>query len=243
MPERDAAAERVYEELRRRIVRWELPPGSAMREVELAAELDVSRTPIREALQRLKSNGLVVARGRRGVEVPAWDTAHLEEAYRMRADLEAWSAKRAAERLSTTEIGRLRVLADDMSRMAAEPEPDLEAIAAANVSFHEQVRQGASSERLLQMTNHVVHLPLLHRVFHLFTPNETATTLTEHHTMLRAFEARDPDWAESITRAHILAALHTLLRNVDDPERGEATAQALGRSLPEADSSEDVVGR
>lgn len=219
MSERDAAALRVYEELRRRIMSWELPPGSGLFEVELAAELEVSRTPVREALQRLRSKGLVVARGRRGVEVPTWEPHQLEEAYRLRADLEAWSAKRATERLTAATRQHLGKLADDMHRIWHDSaDPDLEEIAELNVEFHETVRECAGSERLHQMTSTVVHLPLLHRVFHVFTREETSRTLAEHHTILRAFEAGDADWAEAITRAHILAAMHALLRSWTDGE-------------------------
>jgi DNA-binding GntR family transcriptional regulator len=208
------AANRVYAELRRRILTWELAPGSALREVLLAAELEVSRTPVREALQRLRADGLVVARGRRGVEVPSWQPDQLDEVYRLRADLEAWSAKRAAERMGVRELDRLRGLADEMTALwRAGDERDLEAIAALNVDFHETIREAAGSDRLHHMTSMVVHLPLLHRVFHVFTVDETEATLAEHHTLIRAFEARDPDWAEAMARAHILAALHALMRS------------------------------
>ena len=230
MADQDAAADRVYQELRRRIVSWETPPGSALREVGLAEELRVSRTPVREALQRLKSDGLVVARGRRGLEVPRWDARHLEDSYRLRADLEAWSAKRAAQRLSLRDLEGLRELADEMTRIHNGDcgVAELETIADLNADFHETIRVCAGSERLHQMTSAVVHLPLLHRVFHVFTPAEVTMTLAEHHTILRAFEARDPDWAESISRAHILAALHALKRSMQDDEGGQPARSALG---------------
>lgn len=205
------AATRAYAELRQRIMTWQLPPGTRLREVELAAELNVSRTPVREALQRLRSDGLIAARGQRGNEVPRWAARELEDSYRMRANLEAWAARLATERLDRLDLPRLHGLADEMTELSRESEPDLNCIAELNIDFHHSISTAVGSERLNQMLSGVVHLPLLYRVFHTFTPAQVAMTLQEHHTILMALEARDADWAESITRAHILAALSSLI--------------------------------
>ncbi|TDD90603.1 GntR family transcriptional regulator [Saccharopolyspora karakumensis] len=96
MSEANPAATRVYDELRRQIMTWQLPPGTALREVQIAGEFGVSRTPVSHAIQRLRADGLIEPRGRRGVEVSRWNQRDLEDTYRLRANLEAWAATYAA---------------------------------------------------------------------------------------------------------------------------------------------------
>jgi len=206
-----AAASRVYDDLRARIVRWEIAPGETLREAEIATELDVSRTPVREALQQLRSEGLVAAKGRRGSEVPIWTRQELDDSYRVRATLEARAARLATERRSNLDLPRLHDLANEMTERWQGPQPDLVRIAELNIEFHQLISTGAGSMRLVQMLSRVVHMPLLYKVFETFTPAQVTMTLLEHHTILMAIEAGDAEWAEAITKAHILAALSSLM--------------------------------
>ena len=206
-----AAAERVYTELRRRIMHWEILPGQQLRETDVAAALDVSRTPVRAAFQQLRADGLIAPKGRRGSEVPVWTRRELDDSYRLRANLEAWAARLATDRRDQLDLPRLHALADEMTSLSTEPEVDLHRIAELNIDFHQLICTGAGSARLTQMLSRVVHLPLLYKVFHTFTAEQVTMTLLEHHTILLAIEAGDADWAEAITKAHILAALSSLM--------------------------------
>lgn len=231
MTQFQASSEVVYQAVRDRIIRWQFPPGTAIREAPLAEELGVSRTPVREALHRLRFEGLVVGRGKRGVEVPRWTLQELEETYRLRAHVEAWGGALAADRADRLDLPRLHELADEMTELSKQPVVDLDRIAALNVEFHSTVLLGVGSDRLLQMMTSVVVLPLLYRVFHLMTEVEVDITLQEHHTLLLAFERGDAQWAESVTRAHILGALAVLARGgvVDEPARGRGVVAVAPR--------------
>ena len=206
-----AAAERVYHELRRRIMHWEISPGQQLRETDVAAALDVSRTPVRAAFQQLRADGLIAPKGRRGSEVPVWTRRELDDSYRMRANLEAWAARLATGRRDQLDLPRLHAMADEMTSLSQEREVDLYRIAELNIDFHQLISTGAGSARLTQTLSRVVHLPLLYKVFHTFTTEQITMTLLEHHTILQAIEAGDADWAEAITKAHILAALSSLM--------------------------------
>jgi len=206
-----AAAERVYDELRRRIMHWEIVPGQQLRETDVALWLEVSRTPVRAAFQQLRADGLIAPKGRRGSEVPVWTRRELDDSYRLRANLEAWAARLATDRRDQLDLPRLHALADEMTSLAKETEVDLYRIAELNIDFHQLISTGAGSTRLTQMLSRVVHLPLLYKVFHTFTAEQVTMTLLEHHTILLAIEAGDADWAEAITKAHILAALSSLM--------------------------------
>lgn len=89
--------------------------------------------------------------------------------------------------------------------------PDVDRIAEMNIRFHAVINNASASPPIDQLLVRATHLPILYRVFHVYTPAQTTTALNEHDTIVRAFEARDRDWVESIVRAHILAALPALL--------------------------------
>lgn len=228
-----SAADRVYDELRRRIMRWEIVPGQQLREADVAVALSVSRTPVRTAFQQLRADGLIVPKGRRGNEVPVWTRSELDDSYRMRANLEAWAARLATERRDQLDLPRLHELADEMTSLSQADEVDLYRIAELNIDFHQLISTGARSARLTQMLSRVVHLPLLYKVFHTFTAEQLTMTLVEHHIILLAIEAGDADWTEAITKAHILAALSSLMNADDLFAASTATAQPLRASEPD----------
>jgi DNA-binding GntR family transcriptional regulator len=206
-----ASAARVYETLKHRIVRWELQPGTRLVEAELAEQLGVSRTPVREALQRLRADGLAVARGRRGNEVPEWGRQEIEDSQRVRAHVESWAGRVAVERLGPHDLVDLRALAAAMHAEWAGDQPDLDRIAELNTNFHAVINRAAANSAIDQLLARATHLPILHRVFHVYSREQTSTALVEHDTIIRAIESGDPDWVESIIKAHILAALPALL--------------------------------
>lgn len=205
-----AATARAYQELRRRIVTWQFPPGTRLLEVELATELGMSRTPVHEALHQLRVDGLVIGYRNRGMQVPAWTDVELDEVYRLRAMLESWGARLAARNVANLDLETLRRTADGMTELARAGEPDLDTIADLNIEFHNAILQAAGSERLTGMMSRVVYLPMVYRVFHVLSHEGLTLALDEHHGLIRAFEANDPDWAEALMRAHILAALSAL---------------------------------
>lgn len=207
-----ATASRVYEHLKRRIVRWELGPAARLVEAELADELGVSRTPVREAIQRLKADGLAVSRGRRGNEVPEWTPREIEEAQRVRAHLESWASRSVVDRYADRDLDTLRSLAAAMHQEWDSGNPDLDRIAEFNIDFHGRIT-AAAEPAAGQLLDRAIYLPVLYKVFHSFSPFQITTALNEHDTILMAFEARDPDWVEAIIKAHILAALPALLNS------------------------------
>jgi len=208
-----ASTTRVYDVLRLQIVRGTLEPGARLVEAEIADQLGVSRTPVREAIQRLRADGLAVLRGRRGNSVPEWSAREIEDSQRLRAHLESWAARMAIDRLQDDQLEELRRLASGMHDEWRRTSPDVVRIAEMNMSFHAVLNNASASPPVDQLLVRATHLPILYRVFHVYTHAQTTTALNEHDSIVRALEARDPDWVESIVRAHILAALPALLRS------------------------------
>jgi DNA-binding GntR family transcriptional regulator len=108
------AAERAYQAIRQRIMDGSFAPGAALREEMLAAEIGVSRTPVRDALRRLLADGLVESTRNRGTFVAEITTDNLLEVHQLRAMLEGFAARRAAARITAGELAELRRLADAM---------------------------------------------------------------------------------------------------------------------------------
>src|SRR6478672_622864 len=126
--------QRVHEHLRQEILDNRLPPGSELNEVALSQALGVSRGPVREAIGRLASEGLVTVRPRRGAVVTALSAQEFLAAYQVREALETLAIRLAVPRLGPEDIDRLQVYVDEMVRYA--DEPDVDAFFRANAAFH-----------------------------------------------------------------------------------------------------------
>ncbi|MQA81714.1 MAG: FCD domain-containing protein [Streptosporangiales bacterium] len=218
------AVDRVYEVVRAGILNSRYGPGERLGEAELAEFTEASRTPVREALRRLEVEGLVEVLPHRGARVSAWTPDDLEEIYDLRMLLEAFAVARAATRVTPKELDRMEELCDLMEQ-AATPGPgqDLDRVSELNGEFHAIARDAAASTRLVTMLNAVVQLPLVVRTFRQYSPADMTRSAAHHRDLVAALRGRDAAWAESVMRAHVLAAKSVLLRAARAAGAGEAT--------------------
>lgn len=204
----------AVDEIRRWILNGEIQPGERLREVEIAERLGMSRTPVRQAFQLLSGEGLLDARPTVGFEVPRWSAEEIDEIYQLRALLESFAARRAALRSEHVPIAELTELATRMSELGAEADPDRHQLGELNFDFHQLVLHSCGSPRLVTALTGVTHVPLMHRIFFMYTRNELDKTLQEHHVLVDALNAGDPDWAANVQQAHILAARAVLMKRL-----------------------------
>ena len=184
----------------------EYRPGDRLVEADLADRFGVSRTPIREALQRLEAQA-VLARDGRSLVVASLDHDQLGELYVVRAELEGLAARLAAQHAAPEEI---RVLRDMIARdRAIVADPD--ALARANKRFHHQLHLASHNRYLIQQLEMVRRSMALVATTSLAAAGRAARALDEHEAIVRAIEARDGATAESVIRAHISDALETRL--------------------------------
>jgi DNA-binding GntR family transcriptional regulator len=188
------------------IDKGEFRPGDRLVESELAERFGVSRTPIREALQRLETQG-VLARDGRSLMVASLDHDQLGELYVVRAELEGLAARLAAQHAAPEEI---RVLWDMIRRdRDVVGRPDV--LARANKRFHRQIHLASHNRYLIQQ------LEMVHRSMALLATTSLAAegrgpkALEEHETIVRAIEARDGEAADAAIREHISRAFETRL--------------------------------
>src|SRR5262249_57337175 len=117
------AAEQAADVIRESILAGRIPAGARIGEVDLARQLSVSRTPIREALSRLAAEGLVELSPNRGARVASWTPEQLREIFEVRLRLEPYAVSQAVPRLSAAEIGELRGPAQAMAALSPGPGP------------------------------------------------------------------------------------------------------------------------
>jgi DNA-binding GntR family transcriptional regulator len=192
----------AYRYIRNAIQTEQFKPGERLREIDLAKLIGLSRTPIREALSWLESEGLVAHDPVRGVVVAELDYSMVTELYYMREVLEGTAARLVAQHASDVEISIL----DDLCQQYEAALGDQAALTASNRRFHDTLYRCSHNRYLLNMVT-VLHdaLTLLGGTT-LDTPERAAETLREHRAVVTAIRARDAEAAEQALRAHIRAA-------------------------------------
>lgn len=202
--------EHAYSVLRQRILDGSLAPGQRLLEVELARGLEVSRTPVREAIQRLIVDGLVERSGSRGVIVAELTAEEVEDLYVTRATLEGLAARLAAQHMSKHEQVTLQEIQAQME--AALDSQDSQRLARANFEFHSEILRIARNSTTMRFLAQIHASLRRYGTTTLSLPDRASTAMSEHHELLTALVARDAEAAERIARKHIEGALTARLR-------------------------------
>jgi DNA-binding GntR family transcriptional regulator len=183
-------------------------PGDRLVESELADQLGVSRTPVREALQRLETQSMLTRDGR-SLIVATLDHNQLAELYAVRAELEGLAARLAARHATDEEVRVLQgMVADDRSLLGGDPR----SLSRANKRFHKQIHLASHNRFLVQQ------LDLVHRGMALMAntsfaaEGRDAVALVEHDLIVQAIAERDGDAAYAALKDHISKAYETRLR-------------------------------
>ena len=215
---RDTMTERAYRAIRRRILDGHFDSHRFLREESLARALEISRTPVREALRRLVSEGWLEQIPHRGARVVAWNHEDAEEIFELRSILEAHAAYRAARRMSAADAERLGELMHSMEQLAYSEDDDARAdIAPLNDEFHRIILTAAGSPRLQRLVGVIVQAPMTTRSFHRYDARELMRSMMQHRDILRAILDGDGRWAAATMQAHILAARPVHNRGDEDP--------------------------
>lgn len=201
---------RVAELLRKRIFAHELSPGSWVDEQALATEFGISRTPMREALKVLASEGLVVLRPRRGCYVAELSERDLDEVFPVMALLEAKAAEEAARRLSDEDFAQLQAIHDDLERYASKDDADR--FFEANQRFHTAVQELSGNGYLRQLIEETRKVIKLTRRDSLRLGGRIAQSLGEHRGILEALKTRDAAMAGKRMHQHLLSGRMAIAR-------------------------------
>jgi len=220
-------AETVYKILYNRIKQKTLRPGERLVEQNLANELGVSKTPVREALRKLNELGLVVIESYRGAYVAEFSIKTLIEIMDIRAVLDGLAARKAAEHMSTDQLQTLESLVTKMVSAAKTENPkkwiDL------NWSFHNLIARFSNNAELITLLSTIQKKMVLSSALGIAT--DMAMSLAEHRNILNALKSGDPDSAERFARWHVentekrvaLLAVSDESLSIGTPDRNQDT--------------------
>ena len=212
--QRRSLHDELTERLRGLITAGELPPGEKIPEKQLCERFGVSRTPLREALKVLASEGIVTLRQNRGAVVSALTLSDLEEVFPVMGALEALSGEIACRHITDREIADIR---DLHKRMVAHwRKSELPAYFRLNQRIHEAILEATRNETLQSLYRSLSGRLISARYIANMSAERWAQAVSEHEAILAALEARDGTKLSKILKAHLASKLETVkdwLRN------------------------------
>jgi len=217
--ERSGLADHAYDALLEAIQQGTVRPGQRLLETQICDWLQISRTPVREALRRLQTQGLLEHGPGGGISVSVHDLRAVAELYSFRETLEGTAARLAAQQADPTEIGLLKALVRTQLGLPEDPKVH----SRENKIFHNHLYQAAHNRFLLKSVQ-VLHesVALLGRTT-LAMPGRIAAAVQEHKQIVAAIEAHDAAGAEEASRSHVRSSYAARVRVIS--EDAEAAAR------------------
>jgi DNA-binding GntR family transcriptional regulator len=206
--------DQTYDIIKNMIIVREIEPGKKINEEQLAKEIRVSRTPIREALCRLENEGIVKIIPRRGAFVADLNEINVSEILLIREVLEGLVARIATENMDEKTLEKLKKALDKVSTISEE-DRDLVTYTRSEVDFHASLLSASNNQMLKSMMEIVnAHLQII-RLRTVVIPERAQKTVKEHHQILKAIEKGDANAAEELMRKHVRSVREVALRNIE----------------------------
>ena len=222
MLSRQAITRDAYESLRDRIIHGRYTPGQRLPTAKLAADLGISRTPVREALLMLEAEGLVTGVHHQGFRVRELTREKIEKLYDLRAMLEAFAAGKAAERageIPAEEVDFLRNTIEQHDHLIGVRRihaPDnITAMMQANRSIHDTIVAASRYPRLPELITQTIDPGVIYRAFDLFTREELQRTNEFHKMIVDRILEGDADRAAHLMSEHVFQSRDIVLARID----------------------------
>lgn len=199
----------VFDTLREAIISGHLKPGERMMEVQLAEEMGVSRTPVREAIRKLELEGFVVMIPRKGAYVAGISLKDIADVFEIRASLESLAAGLAAERITEEELERLERALVAVSTSAEDS--TIAVLVEGDTGFHDIIYEASRNTRLVQIINNLQEQIQRFRTASLAMPGRMKIAIEEHKKIVEAIAERNVQLAQSLALEHIENAEHSML--------------------------------
>ena len=204
--------ELVLEAIRDAIINGTLKPRERLMEIQMAEELGVSRTPIREALRKLELEGFIVMIPRKGAFVADMTFKDIADIFEIRAALEGLAAALAAERITDEELEKMeRHLVEKADAIA---HGDMERLVEVDTDFHESIYKASRNDRLQGIINNLREQIQRFRATSLAYPGRMKQSLDEHRAIVEAIHARDAALARQVTQEHIENAEPSMIESI-----------------------------
>ena len=214
-------ASEVGKAIERQILQGELRPGAKLIEAALAAQLGVSRGPVREAFRMLEQAGLVRQGKNRGVFVRDGALDEAMEIYDLRAMMDEAVGRRLAEGISAEQLKTARALVEAMER--AVKAGDADSYHLLNLEFHDHLVASAGNRKLTSIYRRLINELSLFRRLNLADERQLPLSAGEHRAIVKAIASGDPEAAGDALREHVLASKARTLKNNTAPRASAAT--------------------
>ena len=192
----------VFNTLREAILKGELKPGERLMELQLAAKLGVSRTPIREAIRMLEQEGLAVTIPRKGAEVAKMTEKDMKDVLQVREALDELAATIACERISQEEMDNLKHTMRAFEEYTKTD--DVKKIAEADVQFHDIIYQATGNPKLVNMVNNLREQMYRYRVEYLKDEKNYPTLVKEHSEIVDGLSRKDKKKVTDAMHNHVV---------------------------------------
>ncbi|MDD2496734.1 MAG: GntR family transcriptional regulator [Desulfitobacteriaceae bacterium] len=203
----------VFETLREAIINGNLKPGERLMEVQLAEEMGVSRTPVREAIRKLELENFVVMIPRKGAYVSGISLKDIADVYEVRAALEFLAAGLAAERITDEELEKLERLLIAVAEAAERN--DLNQWVQKDTEFHDIIYKASRNDRLVQIVNNLMEQIFRFRSTSLAYPGRMKVAVEEHKKIVEAISERNITLAQSLAQEHVENAENSMLEAME----------------------------
>lgn len=204
----------VVESIRQAIISGQFPPGMRLMELQLAEEMGVSRTPVREAIRKMELEGLVVMIPRQGAYVADISIKDINEVYEVRTALDVLSAGLAAERIDKSEIQEMReLLAEEAALVEARDYPK---IIDNDTAFHDVIYRASGNTRCMNIISNLREQITAIRGRSMPYPGRVEIMLKEHRAIFDAIAAGKVEKAQEAVRTHMENAEQTLLKVIKE---------------------------
>lgn len=200
LPLASKAADGVYRSLKARIVSMEFKPGELLAEKDLAGEYQTSKTPVREALIKLRADGLVAVLTRKGWMVTEPSLQDVQEMFQIREGLEGMAARVACRRAAEDEISHLASITEEMASQLNTG--DIAGFLETDGRFHSALLQASGNRQLSEILERFEHHVRRVRNLLVLQPHRLTEALAEHRSLVAAIQARDEDSSERYARSH-----------------------------------------
>ncbi len=210
----------VYEELKRQIMIGEIPPGTRMMEVELADDMGVSRTPIREAIRKLEKEGLVSIEPRRGAYASEISIKDMLDVLEVREFLEGMATGLAAQRITPEEVEAIKHATEAYKKAVESGNTD--EIIKEDEIFHKMIVNCSGNKTLIQMVNQVEELALRFRYIYYEDFSRYKNMPYEHQEILDAIVSGDVERARETGDSHVLRLREFVVARADKIMKGES---------------------
>jgi len=214
----ETAADKVLACLEAAIIEGKIPPGTKLVETKLAEKFGVSRPPVREALRRLGSSGLVKVVPYKCAVTVLPDTEKTKEIYSTKRLIETCAAREAAIRLNEKQITQLESLVRKMETYVKRQEGDK--YIRVNQKFHNLINQSAGNRTAYEIYQELDKQTLWHRIHLLTSARTLKRILREHKKILDALIQRNPDLAESLMKKHLEYSESILIERLERQGKG-----------------------